>query len=114
MDNLVVWQNSQVPLTVTQGDAESISATIVMVLQDSTISLTVTKTANFVDVDGVMTADLTLDGGDTSVSGVYQYQILENFTDEDPIYYPDPSNCEDECELPTIKICESLDPGDIS
>lgn len=108
MENITIWQNSQVPLLVTQGDPDSLSATIVLSLQDDSIVLTVTKTANFVDVDGTMTADLTLDAADTATEGVYEYQILENFASEDPLVYPDPDSCDGDCELPTITICESL------
>lgn len=109
MDNITIWQNAQTQLEVTQGDPDSVSATIIMVLVDSSVSLTVTKTAVF--VDGL--ADLSLDATDTAVVGVYEYQILENFSGDDPLVYPDPDNCDDGCELPTITICESL-AGDIS
>ena len=113
MENMIVWQNSQVPLTVNQGDPESVSATLVMILQDGSVDLTITKTASFVDVDGVMTADLTLNAADTATEGLYDYYIKENFDDEDSLIYPNPDNCEDECELPTIKICP-LEDGDVS
>lgn len=114
MEDFTIWQYSQVPLTVTQGDPDSVSATIVLELQDSSVSTTVSKTGVFEDIDGVTTADLTLDESHTAAEGVYSYKIFENFTDESPLIYPDPNNCDGECELPTITICESSPNDDVS
>lgn len=106
MDSFKVRQGSRVPLTVTQGDENSISATLRM--KEQTTGEIIEVTGDFVEVDDVMVADLSLDSEDTAVAGVYDYLILENFESEDPLIYPDPSNCDGECEFPTITICESL------
>lgn len=102
MNDITVWEESLVPLAATQGDSESISATIVLTEQDTGVQ--VTETAPFVDEDGVMTADLTLSNIPV---GVYDYYVTENFSTEPSLIYPDPNNCSDgECELPTITVCE--------
>ena len=101
--NMTVWEGSQVPLTVEQGDPTSVSASIVMIEQ--TTEQTYTVTGEYEDIDGVMTADVSLTDTETVV-GVYDYYITENFTDEDPLVYPDPDNCDGDCELPTITVCE--------
>ena len=116
MDNITEWSGSQIPQYVEQGDESSISATIVYKDQD-TLEV-YTKSADFEVVEGndAKVADLTLEAtgeaGEmtTSVVGVFEYQIYENFEDESPFIYPNPDGCgEDECELPTLTICEALD-----
>lgn len=103
MNDMIVWEGSQVPLTVEQGDSASVSATITMIDQDT--ANTITKTANYEEVDDIMVADLTL-GEDETIVGVYDYYISENFDDEAPLIYPSPDDCgEDDCELPTITVC---------
>lgn len=101
--NMTVWEGSQVPLTVEQGDSASVSASFVMINQDTEETFTVT--GEYEDVDGVMIADVSLTDQETVV-GVYDYYIAENFEDEDPLIYPDPNDCDDDCELPTITVCE--------
>lgn len=104
MKDLEVRQGGRLPLQVKQGDETSVSVTIFLRNQDT--AAIIQKTADF--VDGV--ANLLLDGDDTRVVGVYDYQVNENFATGDPLKYPDPNDCEDEeCTFPTITVCEALD-----
>jgi hypothetical protein len=62
-----------------------------------------------IDDDSNMIADVSLDATDTAVTGVYDYQVNENFAVGDPLKYPDPDDCSDDCVFPTITICEAID-----
>lgn len=101
MNSFTVWEGSQISLAATQGDENSISASIFMVNQET--QDTIDYTAVFEEVDGVMTADL---GFSAPEPGVYDYYITENFNDEEPYIYPDHDCDGEECTLPTITVCE--------
>lgn len=101
-NELLVRQGGQLPLLVQQGEPSSTSATIFLRAQGS--SAVITKTAQY--IEGF--ADLSLTDVETSVLGVYDYQINENIPDESPIKYPDPVKG-DNCVFPTLTICEALD-----
>lgn len=107
-NNLKVRQGGQLPLTVQQGDPNSISASLYMRPQDGGAVLSVH--GNF--INGV--ADLTLGEEETATIGIYDYQINEEFASEPPIKYPDPNACEEDedCSFPTIQVCEALDEED--
>ena len=101
MNNITIRQGSQLDLQVNQGDENATSVTLLMRNQETDVTYSVS--ANY--SDGVAT--LTLDSGETSVVGTYDYQINENIPGEDPVIYPD--NCIDgDCSFPTIEICESI------
>lgn len=104
MDNDIrVRQGAQLNLRVTQGDPTSSSATVILRHQDT--QDLITQTAAF--VGGV--AEVSFGAVHTAVVGVYDYQVNENFGSSDPLKYPDPNDCDGECEFPTVTICESLD-----
>lgn len=103
MNNISVRQGAQLNLRITQGDATSVSATVILKHQDT--DAIIQKTASF--VSGI--ADVMFTAADTAVLGVYDYQVNENFSGSDPLKYPDPNDCEDDCEFPTVTICEALD-----
>ncbi len=93
-------EGGKLTFTITQGDTESVSATIVISNTD-TLELT-EVTEEF--VEGV--ASFEVEG---LAEGDYEYQIEENFETGDPLIYPDPDQCEDEdCDFPTITICNNL------
>jgi len=104
MNNIKVRQGAQLNLRITQGDEDSISATVILRPQGG--GSLIQQTAVFASGEAVV----EFDGDDTAVLGVYDYQINENFAAADPLKYPDPNDCDDdECEFPTITICEALD-----
>ena len=102
-DPIRVRQGAQLNLQITQGDATSESATLILRNQET---LELIETTAIYE-DGV--ANIMLDGTDTATIGIYDYQVNENFTDADPIKYPDPNDCDGDCIFPTIEICEALD-----
>lgn len=107
-NKIIVRQGSQLPLKVEQGDPNAVSATIIIKLIDDVIQ--VTKTALYEEINGKMIADLSLNGDETMVIGVYEYQINENIDGEDPIKYPNVDDCtDDDCSFPTLEICPALD-----
>lgn len=99
MDNMTVRQNGKLTFTVNRADDDAVSATFIMQLDD----LIVTETVAY-DSDGLALFDID----DTSVVGVYQYQINENFESGNPDIYPNLDDCDGDCDLPEVEICESL------
>lgn len=108
MEGFTVRQGGLFPLQITQSDSTSISATII--LKNQATDVVITKSADY--VDGV--ADLTLDSTETGVVGTYDIQVNENYTSGDPIKFPEPDDCLDDCSFPTLEICEALDEVQVS
>jgi len=106
--NIAVLEGGNLPLTVERQDPEALSATLILKHTESGAIIEVT--GNY--VDGV--ADVSLDGDNTSVVGVYEYQVNENFESGSPDKYPNPNNCDGDFEFPTITIYNSLDEVDES
>lgn len=103
-NSFTVWSGAQVPLRATQGDPESISASIVRIPQSG--GPEVITTGPFETVEGDVVADLTFEAETVTEETIYDYYVTENFDTESPLIYPDPRNCTDgNCELPTITIC---------
>lgn len=101
-DDIVSRYGAALNLVVDQGDETSVSATIV--LKELETDVIIEKTGDF--VDGV--ADLSFDSeSDVIPMGVYSYYVRENFVDALPNIYPNVDNCDGDCELPTLTICES-------
>jgi hypothetical protein len=107
-NNMSVLQGGLLPLTVNQGDSDSVSATLI--LKEQTTEVVIEKTALY--INGV--ADLTLDEDETDVVGVYDYQINEEYVSGAPDKYPDPDNCQGEFAFPTLTIYQALDEPEVS
>lgn len=106
MDNLnhmSIRSGARLSFSVEQADESSVSATFIAQNDDATISDTVAY------VDGV--ANFTFGSPDTDTVGVYEYQINENFASGSPDIYPNTDDCDGDCDLPTLEICESLSVG---
>ena len=102
-NSFTVWSDALVPLTLTQGDIDSISATITFV---PTTGAEFSVTSTFETVDDKVVADLTFNAPEVTVETVFEYYVSENFTTGPSLIYPDPSNCTGgKCELPTLTIC---------
>lgn len=101
MKDFSVWENENVSLAIEQGDSESISATIYLL--DSDKQIVVEETANYETVDDKEIAYINFTA---PVAGTYTYYFSENFTEEPDLIYPDPTDCDGDCELPTITVCE--------
>lgn len=104
MNDISIRQGSALNIQVNQGDTSAISATLIIKLNDNP-AISVTDTY----VDGV--ANLTLSAAQTSVVGIYDYQVNENYEDGAVVKYP-ADDCDD-CDFPKLEICESLD-GEVS
>ena len=104
MKNITTWETSRVQLMGEQGDPTSISMSLYAFDEDSSYVIEVLDKP-FVLVDGVKMADLSFTSPEVTEKRIYDYYVTENFTNEDPIIYPSPENCEGDCELPTITVC---------
>lgn len=102
MDNLKIRAGARLSFTVERADEEAISATFIAANDDVVVSDTVTY-----DSEGK--AQFQFDSPDTDVVGVYEYQVNENFATGSPDIYPSADECDGDCDLPTLKICESLE-----
>ena len=88
---------------VLRNDPTATSATLV--LKNRETEAVTSHTANY--VDGV--ASIQLDGNDTAIVGVYQYQVNENLSGGGIAKYGT-FDCDD-CEWGEIVVCEALDGG---
>lgn len=88
---------------VLQNDPTASSATLI--LKNRETDVVTSHTANY--VGGV--ASIEVDGNDTAIIGVYQYQINENLSGGGIAKYGT-FDCSD-CEWGEIVICEALDGG---
>lgn len=97
----------QIPITINDTSA----TTVRFVVADSTGSLIIDATENFI-VEGEK-AIATVSTNDTDVAtGDYTYQLIVTYSDGIVDILPDPDDCQDgDCELPKLIICESLTSG---
>lgn len=104
MDNMTVWKDARFDLQQ------------VVVEYDDVVSVTIALQ----DVDGNnyeftqpvvnLIADFQSEVGIPSLPvGEYTYMVYENYATGLPAAYPDPENCDGECDLPTITICEAIE-----
>jgi len=99
MENINTSWGETLPLTVEAEDADNATLYI-----GETGNIVIEQTASFVDGS----ADLTVTATDMEITpDTYSYQIVIEYDDGTIRKYPDAS-CED-CELPTITVCETLD-----
>jgi hypothetical protein len=103
MNNMKVRSGGRLSFNITRGDSTAVSATFIMQHQDTDIFISVTEAYNS---EGI--AAFELGSPETDVVGVYDYQVNENYATGSPDIYPDISGCDDDCELPTVTVCESL------
>lgn len=106
MHNITIRQGARFSFEVEQADPSSVSVTFIAQSEDNTFQ----DTQEY--VDGVATFDFQED--DTSVVGEYDFQLNENFATGSPDIYPAMGDCfGEDCDFPTLTICESLDGGSI-
>lgn len=105
MNDMKIRAGARLSFSVTRADDTAVSATFIAQFETNIISDTVEY-----DEDGV--AAFQFDSPDTDVVGEYEYQVNENFETGSPDIYPSGDDCGgDECEFPTLEICESLTPS---
>lgn len=98
-----IIEGSVANFDVLRNDSTATSATLV--LKNRETGVVSSHTANYIDE----TASIELDGNDTAITGVYQYQINENLSGGGIAKYGT-FDCDD-CEWGEIIICEALDGG---
>jgi hypothetical protein len=101
MKDMKVRKGGRLSFTVTRADSTAISATFIAVFGETVIQDTVAYNSSGV-------AAFEFDETDTDVVGVYEYQVNENFSSGAPDIYPSMDDCDGDCDLPTLEICESL------
>lgn len=101
MDSMKIRAGARLSFSVARADDTAISATFIAQLDDTTITDTIEY-----DENGV--AAFQFDSPDTDIVGVYEYQINENFETGSPDIYPSFDDCDGDCDLPELEICESL------
>lgn len=99
MENITTSWGETLPITV---EAEDATSAVLYIGEISTPIVTVTDTFT----DG--SADLTVSAMEMEIEpDTYMYQIVITYDNGDIRKYPDAS-CED-CDLPTITVCATID-----
>lgn len=104
--NLTIIQGSVAAFDIIQNDPSSTSATMYLKNEDTNEVIS----GNAAYVDGV--ANIVLDGLDTSIMGVYRYQVNESLSGGGLAKYG-AIDCDSDgdCDFNYIIVCESLDGG---
>ena len=101
MEDITIRQGSRLTFTVQRADENAVSATFRFSNGDVTVEDTVAY-----DSEG--SAYFEFGTPDTDIVGEYEYQVNENFSSGSPDIYPNMDDCDGDCELPKLTICESL------
>lgn len=104
-DEMTIRAGARLDFVVERADSEAVSATFLAVKQEDA-EIIITDTVEY-DEDG--NAQFQFDSPDTDIVGLYDYQVNENFESGSPDIYPNGDDCEEDCDFPTLEICESLD-----
>lgn len=109
MKAIKVRQGSSKTLTVEYSDSQAVSATLTVkeVITDVIPALEVS--GNF--SDGVAILDITEANTLAMPRGDYLYQVTIEYSDGVSRIFPDTNNCDDDCDLPSFVVCESLSGG---
>lgn len=108
--DIKIRKGESVPLTLTSKDETAIS--VQFLASDSDDQIVINESASFSDVDGKRIAYLVLSSDDTDLDvGEYKYMYVITYPDDIVRKLPDVSNCEGDCTLPTLTICESIEVG---
>lgn len=101
MNNYNIRQGETLSLSIEATDASSATVT----LRGQNTGTLIAKTGTFVDG----TADVSLDPDDTLIVDTYDYMITVTYDNGDIKKFPDADCDGDNCDFPTITICEALD-----
>lgn len=102
MQNYVVWQDSRLDLQVETDEDDAVSVTIALKEGENTHEFTqpfVDNIADFQSEEGIPSLEV----------GVYDYMLYVNYATGLPVAFPDPNDCDGDCDLPTITICEAIE-----
>lgn len=108
MAEITIRQGETLEITITADD--DTADTVQLLVQDpADDSIIINETESFTTVDGVTSAVIRTD--DTNhTAGDYQYMLTITYTDGFIEKLPD-ANCDEECTLPTLRICEAITVG---
>lgn len=106
MENESFREGATIEFTLTDTDLTADSATLT--ISNDAGDILKTETANYTTVDGIRVATVRVADNDLLI-GVYDYMFSVEYTDGFIAKIPDPNECEDECELPTLTICDAND-----
>lgn len=101
MQDITIRQGGKLSFEVQRADEQAISATFMFGDNELLVSDTVAY-----DSDGI--AFFEFGSPDTDDVGEYSYQVNENFETGSPDIYPNIDDCDGDCDLPKVIICEAL------
>lgn len=104
MESIEIRQYGRLSFDVQRADDTAVSATFIFSNDTKTVEDTIAYDSNG-------TAHFEFGSPDTDVAGEYEFQVNENFESGSPDIYPNVDNCDGDCDLPTLVICESLSAG---
>lgn len=106
MNDIKIRQGETLTLTIESDDLTA--QTVRFVARKDTDPIIISVTANFETVDGKRVA--TISTSDTIIAAeTYSYMLVVTYEDETISKLPDTANCGEDCDLPSLIICEALD-----
>lgn len=109
--DISIRQGETLILSTTNDDLTA--DTLQLIVTDPDNNVVINETANFTTTNGVRGAEIRTDDTDLAV-GDYTYMLVVTYEDGTIEKLPDTSDCEDDCSLPTLKVCESLSVPEVS
>lgn len=118
-ENLIIKQGARLNFIIYREDPTATSATFLARFENNVITkqvtyVIITPADPDTGAEAVWGAPFQFNSADgTNIPGTYEYQVSENFPTGSPDIYPAGGDCADdeECENPTLIICESIQGG---
>lgn len=108
MEDINIRRGETLEITIIADDISATTVKLTVAETDGTVVLT--QTENFATDDGDRIA--TIKTNDTDIpEATYEYMLTITYDDGTVEKLPDVSDCEDNCDLPTLTICKALDDG---
>lgn len=106
MDDLRIRQGETLEITVTSDELNATSVRFVARKGDATPIID--ETELFTTVDGERVATISTNDTNHAVDE-YEYMLTITYDDGFVDKLPDASQCDDDCDLPILAICEAID-----
>lgn len=112
-----VSQGATKTLAVERDDDQAVSVRLIVKADPQDVIPLINPEPSATYIDGV--AYIVIGGADTiGISpGDYLYQFVNSYPDDAEVPFPGPDedcDCEEICDLPTFRVCESLMTGAVS
>lgn len=104
--DIKIRQGETLEITFTADD--DTADTIQLIAKNDDQGEIINETANFSTIEGKRIATITTNDTVHPVDD-YEYMLVIEYNDGFIEKLPDAADCEDDCDLPTLSICEAID-----